>query len=319
MTRAARGRRSSMEGTVVWRRVTGAALAAALLGGVSACGSTEQFDTQPQTSASTATTSASTIAAEKNAVAQLQAWLADPVAGTLTYNAVEVTSGGAINVMTILSGGFDPGSGQSTLAGSIETLGSGSTTQGQSSAVEFGGKVYTSIPTALQTGERAGKLWEASPVHTIWGTAATHSGWWTALDSVKAVDTDGVVSLAGTTVDMFSVIVDLSTVKGVPKALLGSDPIKKAGTTKVEVDLYTTLGSGSLVRVTYKFGLPVEIDAAATSKSTAGYQVDMSGFDNSTASASPSPSPTGSATAQPDSASTAEGSGNADLAALLPF
>jgi hypothetical protein len=308
-----------MEGTVVWRRATGAALAALLLGGVSACGSTEQIDTQPQTSASTATTPAATIAAEKNAVVQLQAYLADPVAGTLTYNAVEVTSSGAINVMTILSGGFDPVSGQSTLAGSIETLGSGSTTQGQSSALEYGGKVYTSIPPSLQTGEHVGKLWEASSVQSIWGTAATHSGWWTALDSIKAVDTDGVVSLAGTTVDMFSVIVDLSTVKGVPTALLDSDPIKKAGTTKVEVDVYTTLGSGSLVRVTYKFGLPVEIDAAATSKSTAGYQVDMSGFDNPTASASPSPSPTGSATAQPDSATTAKGSGDADLAALLPF
>ena len=305
---------------MVWRRVTGAALAAAILGGVSACGSTEQIDTQPQTSASTATTPAATIAAEKNAVFQLREWLAEPVAGTLTYNAVEVTSGGAINVMTILAGGFEPSSGQATLAGSVETLGSGSTTQGQSSALEYGGKVYTSIPTTLQTGDRAGKLWEAAPVHSIWGTGAEHSGWWTALDSVKQVDTDGVVSLGGVTVDMFSATVDLSTVKGVPKALLGSDPIKKAGTTKVEVDVYTTLGSGDLVRVTYKFGLPVEIDATATSKSTAGYQVDMSGFDDSTASASPSPSPTGTAAiAQPDAATVAKDTGDVDLAALLPF
>ena len=305
---------------MVWRRVTGAALAAAILGGVSACGSTEQIDTQPQTSASTATTPAATIAAEKNAVFQLQEWLAEPVAGTLTYNAVKVTSGGAINVMPILAGGFEPSSGQATLAGSVETLGSGSTTQGQSSALEYGGEVYTSIPATLQTGDRVGKLWEAAPVHSIWGTDAEHSGWWTALDSVKQVDTDGVVSLGGVTVDMFSATVDLSTVKGVPKALLGSDPIKKAGTTKVEVDVYTTLGSGDLVRVTYKFGLPVEIDATATSKSTAGYQVDMSGFDDSTASASPSPSPTGTAAiAQPDAATVAKDTGDVDLAALLPF
>ena len=304
---------------MVWRRVTGAALAAALLGGVSACGSTEQIDTQPSTSASTATIPASTVAAEKNAVLQLQEWLAEPVAGTLTYNAVEVTSGGAINVMTILSGGFEPSSGQATLSGSVETLGSGSTTQGQSSALEYGGKVYTSIPASLQTGTRAGKLWEAAPVHSIWGTGAEQSGWRTALDSVKQVDTDGVVSLAGTTVDMFSAIVDLSTAKGVPKALLASDPIKKSGTTKVEVDLYLTPGSGELIRVTYKFGLPVEIDATATSKSTAGYQVDMSGFDNSTASASASPSPTGTATTQPDSATVAKDTGDTDLAALLPF
>ena len=304
---------------MVWRRATGAALAALLVGGISACGSTEQIDTQPQTSASTATTPAATVAAEKNAVVQLQDWLAEPVAGTLTYNDIEVTSGGAINVMTILSGGFQPSDGQATLSGSVETLGSGSTTQGQSSALEYGGKVYTSIPTSLQTGERVGKLWEAAPVHSIWGTGAEHSGWWTALDSVKHVDTDGVVSLAGTTVDMFTAIVDLSTVKGIPKALLDSDPIKKSGTGKVEVDLYLTPGSGELIRVTYKFGLPVEIDAAATSKSTAGYQVDMSGFDNSTASASPSPSPTGTATAQPDAATVAKDTGNVDLAALLPF
>ena len=302
---------------MVWRRVTGAALAVLVLGGVSACGTTEQIDTQPQTSASTATTPASTIAAEKNAVARLKAWLADPKAGTLTYNTVQVTSGGAINVMTILSGAFDPAGAQATLGGSVETLGSGSTTQGQSTAVEYGGKLYTSIPSSLQTGDRAGKLWESAPVHAAWGSGAKHSGWWTALDSIKQVDADGLISLGATTVDMFSVIVDLSATKGVPKALLDSEPIKKAGTGKVEVDVYTALGSGDLVRVTYKFGLPVQIDAAATSKSSAGYQVDMSGFNQSTASASPSP--TGTATVEPEPATVAEDTGDVDLAALLPF
>jgi hypothetical protein len=310
-----------MEGTVVWRRVTGAAFAALLLGGVSACGTTEQIDTEPSTSASTATTPASTIAAEKNAVVRLQAWLAAPEVGTLTYNTVQVTSGGSINVMSILSGAFDPESGQATLTGSVETLGSGSTTQGQSSAVEYGGKVYTSIPTSLQTGERAGKLWEAAPVRTAWGSGAKHSGWWTALDSVKQVEADGVVSLGGTTVDLFSAFITLSTTKGVPTALLDSDPIKKADTEKVEVDVYTVPGSGDLVRVTYKFGLPVEIDAQAKGESTAGYEVDMSGFDNSTAtaSASPSPSPTGTATVEPEASTVAKTTGDIDLAALLPF
>jgi hypothetical protein len=314
-----------LEGTVVWRRVTGAALAALVLGGACACGSTEQIDTQPQTSASTATTPASTVAAEKNAVVQLDAWLAGPLAGTLTYNTVQVTSGGAINVMSILSGPFDPGSGQATLSGTIETLGSGSTTQGQSSAIEYGDKVYTSIPPSLQTGDRLGKQWEAAPVRTLWGSGAKRSGWWTVLDSVKQVQTDGVTSLDGTTVDMFSDQVDLSAVKGVPKALLDSVPVKKAGTTKIEVDVYTVVGSGDLVRVTYKFGLPVEIDAAATSKSSAGYQVDLAGFNESTAtatasaSASPSPTPTGTATAEPEPSTVAVTTGDVDLAALLPF
>jgi len=316
MTLAASGR-GPMEGTVVWRRATGAALAALILGGVSACGTTEQIDTQPQSSASTATTAASTVAAEKNAVVRLQGWLAAPQVGMLTYNSVEVNSGGAINVMTILSGPFDPSSYQATLTGSIETLGSGSTTQGASGAIEYGGKVYTTIPSSLQTGDRLGKKWEAAPVRTAWGSGAKHSGWWTALDSVKQMQTDGVTSLAGTTVDMFSAVVDLSTVKGIPKALLQSDPIKIAGTTKIEVDVYTELGSGNLVRVTYKFGLPVQIDVSATAKSTAGYQIDMSGFSNPSASASPSPSSTGSV--EPDASTVAKDTGDTELAALLPF
>ena len=300
------------------RRVLGAALAALVLGGAAACGTTEQVYTSPQPSASSsATTSSVTAAAEKNAVLQLQDWLAEPQTGTLTYNTVQVTSGGAINVMSILSGPFDPGDGQATLTGTIETLGSGSTTQGSSSALEYGGKVYTSIPATLQTGDRVGKLWEAAPVGSTWGTGAKFSGWRTMLSSVKQVQADGAASLGGVTVDMFSAFPDLSTVKGVPKALLASDPIKKAGTTKVEVDVYTAMGSGALVRVTYRLGLPVQIDAAATAKSSAGYEVDMSGFGQATASATPTP--TGTATSTPDAATLAKETGDVDLAALLPF
>ena len=300
------------------RRVLGAALAALVLGGAAACGTTEQVYTTPQPSASSsATTSSVTAAAEKNAVLQLQDWLAEPQTGTLTYNTVQVTSGGAINVMSILSGPFDPGSGQATLTGSIETLGSGSTTQGSSSALEYGGKVYTSIPATLQTGDRVGKLWEAAPVDSTWGTGAKFSGWWTVLSSVKQVQADGVASLGGVTVDMFSAFPDLSTVKGVPRALLASEPIKKAGTTKVEVDVYTAMGSGALVRVTYRLGLPVQIDAAATAKSSAGYEVDLSGFGQATASATPTP--TGTAASTPDAATLAKETGDVDLAALLPF
>ena len=303
------------------RRVLGAALAALILGGTAACGTTMQVFTTPQTTASssataTPTATSATAASEKNAIFQLQGWLADPQPGTLTYNTIQVTSGGAINVMTILSGPFDP-AGTATLTGSIETLGSGSTTQGASSALEYGEKVYTSIPTALQTGVRAGKLWEVAPVRSTWTSGERLSGWWTALNSVKQVQTDGVASLDGATVDMFSAFIDLSTVKGVPKALLDSDPVEKAGTSKVEVDVYTAMGSGNLVRVTYKFGLPVQIDASEQKGMTAGYEVDMSGFTDATASASPSP--TGTASVPPDPTSVASGTGDTDLAALLPF
>jgi hypothetical protein len=297
--------------------VLGAALAALILGGTAACGTTMQVFTAPEVTASakaTATSAAAT--AEKNAIYQLQGWLADPQPGTLTYNTIQVTSGGSINVMTILSGPFDP-AGTATLTGTIETLGPGSTTQGASSALEYSKQVYTSIPTTLQTGVRLGKQWEAAPVRSTWASGAKLSSWWTALNSVKQVQSDGVASLDGATVDMFSAFLDLSTVKGIPATLLDSAAVKKAGTTKVEVDVYTAMGSGKLVRVTYKFGLPVAIDALASGKSSAGYEVDMSAFTNATASASPTP--TGTASVPPDSSTVASGTGDTDLAALLPF
>ncbi|HWG22626.1 hypothetical protein [Actinospica sp.] len=303
---------------MVGRRVLWAALAALILGGTAACGTTEQVFTSPEVSATAkATTSSATATSEKNAVVQLQGWLADPLPGTLTYNTIQVTGGGSINMMTILSGPFDPGGGTATLTGSIDTLGSGSTTQSASGALEYGEKVYTSIPATLQTGVRVGKSWEVAPVRSTWASGVNLSGWWTALNSVKQVQAVGVTSLEGETVDMFSAFPDLSAVKGIPKSLLDSEPIKKAGTSKVEVDVYTAMGSGDLVRVTYKFGLPVQIDAAATAKSSAGYEVDMSGFTDATPS--PTPTPTGTASVPPDPTTVASGTGDTDLAALLPF
>ena len=305
---------------MVSRGARGAALAALVLGGVTACGSTEQIDTSPQPSASAATTPASTVAAEKNAVDQLQGWLADPLSGMLTYNAVQVTGGSggsAIDMMTIMSGPFDPNGGQAALSGPVETLDSGSTTEGQSSAIEYGGEVYTSIPTALQTGTDVGKLWNVAGVHTYWSAGSRYSGWWTALNAVRQVQSDGVTSLGATTADMFSTDVDLSTVTGIPKTLLDSELFKEAGTTKVEVDIYTAAGSQDLVRVTYKFGLPVQIDAAASATSSAGYELDLSGFSSATATASASP--TSTASPQPAPSVVATGDGDSGLAALLPF
>jgi hypothetical protein len=295
-------------------RAAGATIAAAVLfGAVSGCGTTEQISTAPTASASTATTPASTLVAEKAAVAQLQAWLANPQAGTLTYNTIQV--GSTVNVMTILTGPFDPTTGEAALTGSIEMLGSSSTTQ-PSTALELDQKVYTTIPAALQTGDLLGKLWESAPVRTTWAADAVYSGWWQTLNQVGSVRADGVTSLSGTTADLYSENLDLASLKNIPKQLLDSDAIKKAGTTKVEVDLYTAMGSGTLIRVTYKFGLPVQIDAAATAKSSAGYEVDMTGFADASATpaASPSPMPTA-----PDPATVGKDAGDADLAALLPF
>jgi hypothetical protein len=297
-------------------RVTGAVLAAAVLLAVSACATTEQISTAPTSSASSATTSASVEQAEAGAVEQLQAWLSDPQAGSLTYNAVQVTAGGALNVMSILSGPFDPALGEAQLTGSVQTLGSGSSSQGTSTAVETDGTVYTSIPAAMQTGGALGNQWNSAALDDTWGKDAVHSGWWTVLNAVQSVTSEGLTSLAGTNVNLYVDTLDLTQIKGIPKQLLDSDPVRKAGVTKVEVDIYLQAGTGTLERVTYKLGLPVQIDAAATPKSSAGFQVDMSGFTSATATAAPTPQPTPTV---PSPGTVAKGTGDVDLAALLPF
>jgi len=309
-----------------------AVLAALVLAAGAGCATTEQMNTVPQSSASsTSSASAKLKAAERAAVAELKAWLADPQPGTLNYNTVQTqpatTGDGTVNTMSILSGGFTPDLGEASLTGSVQTLGSGATTHGESSAIETDGLAYTTVPESEQSatpqsGTDEAPSWKSAFVHAAWGEDAVHSGWWTALESVQSVTADGVTSLDGITVDMYSATVDLAAVKGIPKALLDSHPVQKAGTTKVEVDVYTQMGSGALVRVTYKLGLPVQIDAAATAASSAGYQVDMSGFalKGATGSATVSPEPTAPdpATVVAPATVTAQ-TGDADLAALLPF
>jgi len=299
------------------RMAAAASIAAVVLLAASACATTEQMNATPQSSASTATASASLKAAQAKAIARLQEWLHAPQPGTLTYNTVQVTGGGTVNVMSILSGTFDPNLGRAQLSGAVQTLGSGSTTQDPSAAVEDDETAYTTIPQPLQTGDLLGKQWGSASVHATWAKDAVHSGWWTVLDAVRHVTADGATTLDGITVDVYSATLDLAQVKGIPKQLLDSDPVKKAGTTQVEVDVYIELGTGTLERVTYKLGLPVQIDAAATASSSAGYQIDLSGFDQSTPTLAPSP--TSSATIPPDPGVVAKDQGDEDLAALLPF
>lgn len=302
---------------MVGGRLTGVVVGtAAVLFAATACATTEQVSTAPTSSASTATTSASVKQAEAGAVAQLQAWLSDPQAGELTYNAVQVAAGGSLNVMSILSGPFNPALGDAQLTGSVQTLGSGSSSQGTSTAVESDGTVYTSIPTTMQTGSALGMQWNSATVGDTWTKGAPHSGWWTVLDAVQSLTSEGIASLDGINVYLYVDTLDLTQIKGLPPQLLDSDPVRKAGVTKVEVDVYLLAGTGALQRVTYKLGLPVQIDAAATSKSSAGFQVDMSGFANATATAAPTPQATPTA---PDPATVAKGAGDVDLAALLPF
>lgn len=298
-------------------RMTAAVLiAGTVLLTASACATTEQVSTAPTSSASsTASTSPSVKQAEAGAVAQLQSWLINPQAGNLTYNAVQVTAGGSLNVMSILSGPFDPALGQARLSGSVQTIGSGSSSS-DSTAVESGGRLYSSIPQAMQTGSALGMQWDSESVNGTWGKDPTHSGWWMVLDAVQSATSAGLTSLDGTNAYLYVDTVDLTQIPGLPKQLLDSDPVRKAGVSKVEVDIYLQAGTGMLQRVTYKLGLPVQIDAAATAKSSAGFQVDMSGFASTTATPTATPQATPTV---PDPTTVAAGTGDEDLAALLPF
>jgi hypothetical protein len=301
------------------RRLRRTALCAVAIAAAAAgCGTTVPMDEGATPTPSTSTSAsvpAATLAAERNADAQLQSWLWDPQGGTMTYNTIQVTSGGAINVMTILNGPFDP-SGAAALTGSIETLGSGSTTPGTATAIETNAQVFTTIPTGLQTGSREGKQWQASRVDATWEGNAVHSGWWQALYQTRDLKAEGATSLGGTSVEVYTQLIDLSKLSDIPKALLDSQALRKAGTTEVEVDVYTVAGSGKLARVTYKLGLPVAIDASATATATAGYEVDLSGF--AAATATPLPTPVPSAT-EPAPTTVASGTGDQDLAAMLLF
>ena len=292
---------------------------------VSACGTIVPIGTSPTaTPTSTASVSAQIQADQRKAEAQLQDWLWNPRPGTLTYNTIQVTVGD-VNVMSILTGPFDPTgtaedpTGSAALTGTIATL-SGTTTVAKTAAIQTGGKVYTAIPTAMQIGDKLGKLWVASSVGATWTKNAVHSGWWQVLYQADALKADGSTSLGSggnaVNVNVYSENLDLTKLKNIPKALLESAALGKAGTSTVEVDVYIDAGTNKLARVTYKFGMPVRIDAPATAGSTAGYEVDLSGLED--AGASPSPSPIASSAA-PDPANVAAGPGDEDLAALLPF
>lgn len=317
----ARGRRVRTAATAFGRGPRAALAAAAAAGLIMAaaagCGTTVPMGapTQSPTASTSASVPAATRAAELNAETQLQQWLLDPHGGTMTYNTIQVTSGGSVNVMTMLNGPFDP-SGAASLTGTIETLGSGSTTTDDASAVEHDARLYTSIPAELQTDAQAGKGWNSTPVDATWQGDAVHSGWWQVLYQAQDLKLDGVTGLGGASVEVFTEVLDLSKLQDVPSSLLDSEALRKAGTTKVEVDVETLTGSGKLAKLTYKLGLPTAIDIPATATSTAGYQVNLSNLEE----VSPTPTATVSPPAGPPAPETvADGAGDVDLAAMLLF
>lgn len=317
----ARGRRVRTAAAVFGRgpraALSAAAAAGLVLAAAAGCGTTVPMGaaTQSPTASISASVPAATRTAELNAEAQLQQWLLDPHGGMMTYNTIQVTSGGTVNVMTMLNGPFDP-SGAADLTGSVETLGSGSTTTDNASAIERDAQVYTSIPAELQTGDQAGKGWNSTQVDSTWQGDAVHSGWWQMLYQAQDLKLNGIAGLGGSSVDVFTEVLDLSKLQDVPSSLLDSEALRKAGTTKVEVDVETLTGSGKLAKLVYKIGLPTAIDISATATSTAGYEVDLANLQD----VSPTPTATASPTASaPAPETVADGAGDQDLAAMLLF
>lgn len=140
----------------------------------------------------------------------------------------------------------------------------------------------------------------------------TQTLWWKAFQALDSVTIDGPSEVNTKSAIEFTGTVDLASIPGVPQALLHSPVVQEAGTTVASIDLYTDLVTKALVRVTYRIGLDVSVDATVTPTSSAGYEVDLSSFGQAP---TPTPSPT---VTVPDPGDVATG-GDDDLCYLLPF
>ncbi|MGH3417536.1 MAG: hypothetical protein ACRDSS_13790, partial [Actinocrinis sp.] len=252
----------------------------------------------PEVRATTPAAHASDTAAasEARALQSLQAWLAAPEAGTMSFSTIETNAAdGGTSTSRQVSGRFDPVSLTGSQTGTRNVLGGGApTTQDPVKLVELGGVMYSSIPTA-QLPAYAGRTWFQNDLSTARATGSTHSVWWLALDQLDKVQRDGPSEVDAKSAVEFTGTVDLKTIPAAAAMLKKSAIFTSAGTTEVSFDLYTDLGTGALVRVTYRLGLQVSVDATPTANSTAGYQVDFGSFGvQPTPSSSPilAPNPT---------------------------
>lgn len=239
-------------------------------------------------SSPSATTSSDSVeAGQRDAIKALAAWLARPESATMTINSVETDVHTDSTLSQLLTGPVDIAKGTGSMNGSKRTLLDGHSTSQQSvQAVEADGRLYTSIPSAEATAY-PGRNWFVSNLSSAMPAGSAHSVWWEALKALRDVHIDGPSEVGGTSATEYTGTVNVASLPGVAQLVSGSAVFKQAGTTEVSVDLYTDLGSGKLLRVTYRLGLPVSVDASPISKSTAGYEVDV----YATAQASPSPTP----------------------------
>lgn len=272
------------------KRAIAAAAVVLLSGGLVASCRAQAGGVQATTPAAHASDTAA--ANEAKALESLRVWMAAPKAGTMTISTLETDAADGTTTSRQVSGRFDPVTLTGSQTGTLNVLGGGApTTQDPVNLVEQDGKMYTSIPTAQLPGY-AGHTWFEDDLSTARATGSAHSVWWLALDQLDKLHLDGPSEVDAKSAVEFTGTVDVDKIPAVAAMVKKSTIFSSAGTTQVSFDVYTDLGTGALVRVTYRLGLQVSVDATPTAESTAGYQVDFGGF-------GPQPKPTSSPLTEP--------------------
>lgn len=290
------------------KRAVAAAVAVLVgCGAVSAC---HAGASATKTTAPAAQASDTAAAAEAKAVESLREWLDTPLSGTLTISSISAGPGAKQATSRQLTGRLDAFATTASLTGTVSRLGSGATTQDPLNVIVLDRKLYWSIPSNEQS-FYPDRKWFLNELSTAQASGSVHSIWWAALGALDKVQLDGLSEVDQKTAIEYTGTVDLATVPSAAAQLKKSPVIETAGGTKVSVDIYTEVGTRKLVRITYRLGLQVSVDATPTATSTAGYEVDLSGFD---APVSPTPTPV----VPPDPALVASG-GVSDLSQLILF
>jgi hypothetical protein len=279
-----------MRGRRMGKRVT-AATAALLLSGalLPSLASCNGQAASPQPSEPAAQASDTSAADEARAVEALRTWLGEPQPGTLTISSVDDSSSKNTEISKQLSGTLDPAVGTASLVGTKTVLTGSSTNQTPLRALMADDKLYTTS-TVGHTPPSPSPKWTQQDLAVDKPATSPHSVWWTVLENLEKVRLDGASEVDGKSATEFTGTVDAGQIPSLAKLVSASMVFKKAGTTKVSIDLYTDLGTGALVRLTYRLGLQLSVDATPTATSTAGYEVDLTGLGSPTMSASPSAS-----------------------------
>jgi hypothetical protein len=279
--------------------------------GVAACAAQSPTSAGPSTAA--ASTSSTPDAGALSALAEMHRWLNKPGTANMLINTVETDNAtNPVNTLLELTGVTNVATGALQMTGKQWTVGA-STITNQVEAVESGGTFYSTVAEqtdASSTADTKPPEWTSTAVSTVRPKGSIHSLWWLALQSLTKVHLDGSSVVDTKNATEYTGTVNLASVPGISAAMLKTPLFKKAASTQVSVDLYTNLGTGALVRLTYRLGLRVSIDDTPVGQSMAGFQVDLTGFG--------APTPLSTPVAVPAEKYIIPG-GNDDLCRLLIF